>query len=737
MKKFTSLLLCFALLFCLPMGAAADVPEELQALPAAQEQPSFSEPAVTPLTSQSTPNYTWPIGQALPSFGKPVDTLDGMELFFDKTSFEERLTAACLQGIINRTEPRLFMIVEPDPWATDLELNVTVFPEWKDAIVKYRAELSGLVVYNPDIPDTANVATTIAGIKDCLAVSPEMADILRVAPYNLDIVVDLRSEAKITDKLSAYRYLHETYWEQCTRRVVTGLYPKDHTQWRDFAVAVKSAVVWLDPAVPEESEVMQLFFEDSTPIDTYYTGWWPNEAAGVTLASTYGISTIASDFYINSTVYSGMSREITVPAVPAKPKMEDGKIYVALLLSDGDNTQYVQHFMRGDRVWGDRRRGEVPVGYTNTPAMLDVGPQLLNYYYKTATENDVLICGPSGLGYTTTAHWRDKEFTRQYAEITNSYFERTGFNFITFWRGATAQKLDWFAEKCPSLLGSTVQNWWGPRIRFMKTGAPNVWLGSHDYFERGYMSYDQGTANIKEQLTTVANKKTKAPQFQVAQGCAWDTTVSDLAQLAEDMQAEFPDRFVFVRPDHLMMLVNEYYGKPFMTSLRKTAKSTSEAQSFEAANAVDGTFSTGWQAAAPGKAELIIDLGEEFSLRRYVLKNAETNYLDSSLNTKAWQLFISCDGEKWKSIDAVEDNGEAIVYRNLKNQKARYVKLTVENPGSDGIARIQELEVFGSKAKGFTAFFYTCFERISGFIMTYVNVIAERFFRDEGSQGII
>ena len=713
MKKFVSILLCFTLLLCLPVSAAAnDAPDG---------------------------NVTWPKGQALPSFGTPADTLDAMELYFNESTFEERLAAACVQGIVNRTEPRLFMIVEDDPWAADLGLNVSVFPEWTDAIIKYRAEFDGLVVFDPDIPDTANVATTIAGIKNGIAVSPELADLLAAAPFDLDILVDLRDEDAITDKLSAYRFLYENYWDQCTRRVITGLYPKDHTQWRDFAVAVKSVVVWLDPAVPEENEVIRLFFEDSTPIDTYYTGWWPNEGAGVGLASTYGVSTIASDFYINYTVFSGMSREITVPAVPAKPELENGKIYVSLILSDGDNTQYVQHFMRGDRIWGDRRRGEIPIGYTNTPAMLDAGPQLLNYYYQTATENDMLICGPSGLGYTTTAHWRDKTFAQQYAEITNSYFERTGFNFITFWRGATAQKLNWFADKCPSLLGSTVQDWWGPRIRFTKSNVPNVFFGSHDYLDRDYMSYDQGTRNFKEQLTKVANneKKSNVPQFQAAQAKAWDTTVSDLAQLAEELQEEFPDRFVFVRPDHLMMLVNEYYGKPFMASLQKSAQASSAAQGYEPEKAVDGTFSTGWQAAESGKAELIIDLGEVFSLHRYVLKNAETNYLDSSLNTKAWQLSVSCDGKKWNCVDKAGDNGDAIVYRNLKNQKARYVRLEVEDPGSDGIARIQELELFGSKGKSIAAFFYTIFERVSGFIMTYVNMIAERFFRDENRQGII
>jgi len=380
--------------------------------------------------SAAESSFAWPLGQALPHFGAPAAVLDGLDL--QEAPFDERLAAACLQGVVNRAAPRLFLVVEPDPWAEDLGLRVEMLPGWKDAVEKYRDELGGLVIWNPDVPDTSNVATTIAAVRDGIAVSPELAAVFRAAPYELPVIKDLREEP-IADKLGAYRYLYDNYWGQCTKRTLCGLAPDGHTQLRDFAVGVKAAVVWLNASEPKERALLRLFFEDCAPIDTYYTGWWPEESPGVALASTYGVMTIASDFYLNYTVYSGMPRDITVPAVPAKPKLERGKIYVSLLISDGDNIQYVQHFMRGDRIWGDPRRGEVPIGFTHSPLMLDAGPQLLNYYYQTATENDVLVCGPSGAGYSTAAHWPSKAVAQKYAAITNDYFERAGFNFITVW----------------------------------------------------------------------------------------------------------------------------------------------------------------------------------------------------------------------------------------------------------------------------------------------------------------
>jgi len=687
--------------------------------------------ASVPVAVSAAENYTWPLGQALPHFSAPTATLDGMDL--TRRPFAEQLAAACVQGVVNRTQPRLFIEVEPDPWAADLGLDVAMLPDWKDAILKYRAELAGLVIWNPDIQATANVATTIAGVEGAIAVSPALAEVFMAAPYSLPVVKDLREVPAITDKLSAYRWMHENYWARCTRRTICGLAQDGHTQLRDFAVAVKAAVLWLNPGEPEERAVMELFFRDTQPIDTYYTGWWPSEGDGVSFASNYGVMTIASDFYLNYTVYSGMSREIAVPPIPAKPALERDKIYVSLLLSDGDNIQYCQHFFRNNRIWADPRRGEVPVGYTFAPVLLDAGPQLLNYYHRTSTPNDVLVSGPSGVGYSTAADWPDRAFAEKYGAISNSYFERTGFNFITVWSQMTARRANWYAGAFPSLLGVTVQfvtlDRVEPKIRFTDTQVPVVWLGSDLRGSTGSMSYDEGTGNMKEHLSAAAQADCARPQFYIAQGSAWATTVSDLAQLVDDLNEEFPGRFVFVRPDHFMLLVNEAHGRPFWASLQKEATASSGDRD-NAMQAFDGTFSTGWQAAAPGEATLTVDLGGEFLLSRYVLKNAETNYLEKGLNTKAWKLQISSDGLSWKTVDSVGGNSAAIVYRSLRGQCARYVRLVVDDPGADNIARVQELEIYGTadnpgdRAYGF---FYSIWTRMTGCVFNFVDDF-RRFF---------
>ena len=651
--------------------------------------PAFAAGAVPDDTGVS-----WPLGQALPSFGAPAGALDAIDVI--EMPFDERLAVACLQGIVNRTQPRILLVDRDgdsrDSWGGELGLVYTFAP-WKDLVLKYQDELKGLVIFNPDVEDTANVANTIAGINDALAVSPELAEELKAAPYDFPVLADLRGVSAITDKLSAYRWMHENCWEQCTRRTISGLYPGGHTNLRDFSTAARAAILWLDPKIPEEEAVLRLFFDDTESLECFYTGWWPDEGAGIAFASTYGVTTVPSDFYVNYTVYAGMSRQLEIPAVPAKPALEDGKIYVSLNFSDGDNIQYDQGHMKNGRLWSNARRGEIPIGWTLSPAMLDAGPQILNFYLKTASEGDVLISGPSGLGYSTAAHWPDKDFTQRYGAITNSYFERTGMNIITVWRKMTYERANWYLPSIPSLLGVTVQFEYGQRVQYTRAKKPVVWFGSDVPSSRGAMSYDNGISNFMERMCAAAEWKNNQPQLYMAQADAWATGVEDFIRLRDDLEAKYPGRFVFVRPDHLMMLLNEYHAKPFLVSLQKQAKDSAGSP----AAITDGTISTGWEGSGPNAA-LEIDLGENVALDRYVLKNAETNYLDAGLNTKAWELYASADGEAWTKIDGVEENSQAIVYRNLRKTCARYVRLEIKDAGADGVGRIQELEIYGVPA---------------------------------------
>ena len=134
--------------------------------------------------------------------------------------YDEALAMACLQGIINRTSPELFVLSRtnerPGFW---LELMST-HGRWlekreqrrlKDleALVRLAGtRLKGAVVWDPAVSASVNVATTIAGVEDAVALSPELAN--RYATrWRLPILKDLRGlfTGKVTGsrKNDAYR----------------------------------------------------------------------------------------------------------------------------------------------------------------------------------------------------------------------------------------------------------------------------------------------------------------------------------------------------------------------------------------------------------------------------------------------------------------------------------------------------------------------------------------------------
>ena len=89
-----------------------------------------------------------------------------------------------------------------------------------------------------------------------------------------------------------------------------------------------------------------------------------------------------------------------------KPK---NKVYLTLTFGEGDNIQYCQRRLRD--IWDDPKRGEVPTNWTISPLLAETGPGLYSYFQRTATANDLLVCGPSGGGYTYPASWQADQLT--------------------------------------------------------------------------------------------------------------------------------------------------------------------------------------------------------------------------------------------------------------------------------------------------------------------------------------
>ena len=520
---------------------------------------------ITSLGCPLTAQISWPEGQVLPSFPEPAQTQDLILLRGEFLDNEDELYLfSSLKGIVNRTQPRIFAYDGDDnaegryTWLNSLGLDYVEYEDQWELVTKYKDEIGGIIVYDPEQIHTVNLATMLANRDSAIIASPRLIDRLTSAPYNFPIVDDLRG--RFTSKLDVYETLFQDYWFGMERRVLLGIDPNIiKAAVREYAVALGLPTIWLDPDVGEENDLLNKFLA-TMPSNGHYLGWWPEEALGITRASQFGIPTIPSDYSTNLTVHGGFDREIRIKPTPPKPDLQD-KIYVAFILSDGDNLQFVEHLMR--KIWSDPERGSVPLGWTISPAMKDAMPGALNYFYDSATENDNLISGPSGLGYVYPNFFPNDDRLADYVARTQAYNEATGVRVTTIWNTITGGIDDnvgnIYSRQAPSLLGLTAQNTGGP-LSIYDNSLPGKPLTCNYCWDVGNMS------------SHIANASTdwngEDPLFLIIQSQPWrDATPATFKAVAEGLS----DDYVVVRPDHLFQLLREENGLPIEGGFNTTS----------------------------------------------------------------------------------------------------------------------------------------------------------------------
>ncbi|HZV36696.1 MAG TPA: hypothetical protein VFB72_19120 [Verrucomicrobiae bacterium] len=490
-----------------------------------------------PLLSRSE-GLDWADDRLLPKFSTPAPVLDCVDL--GRSSGAEVDLLASLEGLVNRQQPRLACVSRRNgegkfTWLDLHNLHYQMLGAY-DALLKYRTNATGLVVTDPDQPDTLNLATTMAGVNNELICDPSLLPDLTNAPYNFRVVDDLRG--RFADKYAVYGFLYSNYWPKCTHRIFAGMGLRAHGSLRDYLVATKTATVWLGPGNERDAQLLRLFLSDMQPVHGLYMGWWPGEGDGLEFVAQYGIPVLASDFFCNATVFSAVQHQIKIPTIPAVPPLEN-KIYVALIISDGDNVQYMQHAMK--MQWDKPVRGTIPIGWTTSPLAVDLDPMMLDYYWSSATTNDCLISGPSGAGYAHINHWSDENIEK-FAKISAPYLERGGQRVVTIWDKVTPSVARAFAENCTNLFGLTDQS---GEYTGVNHGLRTIRLTP---------TY---TSTVREMVQYIAeaakNFDGTAPVFIAAQCDVWHLGPTDLVQVARQLD---PAKYKLVRPDQLFILAD-------------------------------------------------------------------------------------------------------------------------------------------------------------------------------------
>ena len=406
-----------------------------------------------------------------------IDLLDVSAL-----DYALRLTANSLQGLVNRSSPKIFLdygnyddpgtrrtnsiqmteenwqgkyrqvlgrndLDNLDYYQSEFGFEVHALQDLDAAVKKYLNRLQGLVLWDPDLVDSVNLALTLAGLQDLLVVHPDHLPHFQQLT-GLSVHEDLRG--RFSDRVALYQWAFEHLFDQCAPGQVAHMEPAwGRAEFTDYIIQNKLFTFNLSCFQPGGLRTigqklllllvggpigLRNFLFDThldhllrrlalrmlgtgapetrlgfriqravrkNPYPTIF-GWHTDrddELAFMLAISANGLRLAPTFLANNYSFHSQLS-----PLVPFSQTyvrqdqvLLEEKVYLTFTLSDGDQFTLMNTAEVGN--WRRPEHGQVPFNWEVQPLLVEIAPALLGYYYRRLTDQDMLVAGPSGAGY--------------------------------------------------------------------------------------------------------------------------------------------------------------------------------------------------------------------------------------------------------------------------------------------------------------------------------------------------
>ncbi|TMA03879.1 MAG: hypothetical protein E6J93_08780, partial [Methanobacteriota archaeon] len=326
-----------------------------------------------------------------------------------------RLLMTSLQGLVNRASVELYLDVPGVAGNTSRMLaylasryNVTYdILSAQSALDAYVRVAKGLIIYDPQRPESIDIGTVMAAQQRAVLVGPDLASWL-AGRYGLSVLFDYahRGDWTALDAIGAYdRALRELY--PSSYPYLLAILPPDRWAIRDYLVQTGTFVFYLTQgmlASPFEAAATMRILQ-AAPRGIPILGWFNSptlteENSFVQMASAAGKFVVGVQDLPNLSVLTALGRNEThrqaSSTASPTPVLQD-KTYVVLAVPDGDNLDFVAGRMWD--LWSQSPRGNLSFAWSLNPLLVDLAPPLLDMYYDSATPIDRFIAAPSGAGY--------------------------------------------------------------------------------------------------------------------------------------------------------------------------------------------------------------------------------------------------------------------------------------------------------------------------------------------------
>jgi hypothetical protein len=341
-----------------------------------------SNPAQHPRTAHLLILAAALVASAVPTAAALAQELPQSVTIWPMGTPSENIMMATLAGIVNRNTRGELLLSPDDPhlpnprfWLNELQakhpqVKSTVERDASAILIKYKTLLRGYVLYDRRAnPDSLNIATSIAGVTDSIAIDVATQPIAQRA--GLSQVADARS--------LNYAQAYAQYGRQFNRDMLFHLDPVVTVHLRDFAVMHRGFVFYTNPTslgtyAARQNHAGRIF------------GWGPQEVDLFRQASENSQQVTASNYSWSSSTTARWKVPLAKQPRPATyGKPVKGKHYVAFVMSDGDNAQWLTNtFPTSPRWFGSPKRGNFNMTWDLTSSLAEMNPVAFNYLYSRA-----------------------------------------------------------------------------------------------------------------------------------------------------------------------------------------------------------------------------------------------------------------------------------------------------------------------------------------------------------------
>ncbi len=335
------------------------------------------------------------------------------------------LAILTLQGMLAKEKPEIYIHMGGgyDTCMQDLSENYgivfknTYYSNFVGLIAHFKNRIGGYYICNVNDSST-NVAISACALhNNKIAITPDLVSLMD--SLGIPLEYDVRNLGE--------HWLFDNYGNMLSTKVAAYQKHEKSLYLGDYSIMANAFQFYESIDNPLVDSALNRLGNNAVIF-----GWGDDEYQTITKVSNYGVALHAADWIRNLSLLSNMEANIQQHTHPDSVILADNVHTVCFLMSDGDNLNWlINEFISQPNWYGSSDRGCCNMGWTITPALSELMPTVMKYYYdhasNTPNKQDNFVASASGTGYIFPNQYLD---LNSYATLLNEYMQKADLRIL-------------------------------------------------------------------------------------------------------------------------------------------------------------------------------------------------------------------------------------------------------------------------------------------------------------------